>query len=170
MKQVSRFVAPDQFRSEQDAPFGRIVIYSDGKSEWITTPQGTTPLPADTLAIARGVLFRQPSTLILSDRDPSRSVRAVGVDTVEVSTADGEKVRIEFDPPTGLPLRQVYVIATADGSRVTRTETFSDWRDVDGLRFPFRAAQLEDGSKMLELVVSEYRVNTGLTAADLSNR
>jgi len=30
--------------------------------------------------------------------------------------------------------------------------------------------QLEDGSKMLELAVSEYQVNTGLTAADLSKR
>ena len=39
MKQVSRFVAPDRFRSEQDTPFGRIVVYSDGKNGWITTPQ-----------------------------------------------------------------------------------------------------------------------------------
>jgi len=107
---------------------------------------------------------------MLADRDPSRSVKAVGVDAVEVSSADGEKVRIEFDPATGLPLRLVYVIATANASRVTRTETFFDWRDVDGLRFPFRAVQLEDGSKMLELAVSEYQVNTGLTAADLSKR
>jgi outer membrane lipoprotein-sorting protein len=170
MKQVSRFVAPDQFRSEQEAPFGRIVVYSDGKQGWITTPQGTNPLPADTLATARGVLFRQPSTLILSDRDPSRSVKAVGTDMVEVSSAEGETVRIEFDPATGLPLRQIYQIAGAGDRRVTRTETFSDWRDVDGLRFPFRAVQLEDGAKMLELVVSEYKVNTGLTAADLSKR
>ena len=60
MKQVSRFVAPDQFRSEQDTPFGRIVIYSDGKNGWITTPQGTKPLPPDTLAIARGVRSASP--------------------------------------------------------------------------------------------------------------
>ena len=170
MQQVSRYVAPDQFRQEQETPFGKIVVYSDGKDGWITTPQGTSPLPAGTLATVRGVLFRQPSALMLSDRDPSRSVKAVGTDTVEVSSAEGETVRVEFDPATGLPLRQIYQIAGADGRRVTRSETFSDWRDVDGLRFPFRAVQLEDGAKMLELVVSEYKVNTGLTAADLSKR
>jgi hypothetical protein len=167
MKQVSRYVAPDQFRSEQETPFGRIVVYSDGKDGWMTTPQGTTPLPAATLATARGVIFRQPTALMLSDRDPSRSVKAVGTDAVEVSSAEGETARIEFDPETRLPLRQIYQTAGTGGRRVTRIETFSDWRDVDGLRFPFRAVQLEDGTKMLELVVSEYRVNTGLTAADL---
>ena len=170
MKQVSRYVAPDQFRQEQETPVGRIVVYSDGKDGWITTPQGTNPLQADTLATVRAVLFRQLSALILSDRNSSRSVKAVGTNAVEVSSAEGETVRIEFDPATGLPLRQIYQIAGAGGRRVTRTEPFSDWRDVDGLRFPFRAVQLEDGSKMLELVVSEYRVNTGLTAADLSKR
>lgn len=108
--------------------------------------------------------------LMLSDRDPARSVKAVGVDTVEVSSPDGEAVRIEFDPATGLPLRQIYAIASADGGRITRTETFSDWREVDGLRFPFKAVQLEDGSKLLELTVSDYLVNTGLTSADLSKR
>jgi zinc protease len=170
LKQVSRYMTPDQFRSEQATPFGQIVVYSDGKSGWITTPQGSKPLPTDTLATVQGVLFRQPSALMLSDRDPSRSVKAVGADAVEVSSADGQHVRVEFDPDTGLPLRQLYVIATASGTRVTRTETFSDWRDVNGLRFPFKAVQLEDGSKVLELNVSEYQVNTGLTVADLSRR
>lgn len=167
MKQVSRYVVPDQFRSEQETPFGRVVVYSDGKDGWISTPQGTTPLSAETLATARGVLFRQPTTLMLSDRDRSRSVRAVGIAAVEVSAADGETVRIDFDPATGLPLRQTYQTLGAGGRRVTRVETFSEWRDVDAVKLPFRAVQLEDGVKMLELVVSEYRVNTGLTAADL---
>ncbi len=90
MKQVSRYVAPDQFRSEQETPFGRIVVYSDGEDGWMTTPQGTTPLPAATLATARGVLFRQPTALMLSDRDSSRSVKAVGTAAVEVSSAEGE--------------------------------------------------------------------------------
>ena len=96
-------------------PFGRIVVYSNGNDGWITTPQGTNAFPAETLATVRGVLFRQPSSLMLSDRDPSRSVKAVDTDAVEVSSADGESVRIEFDPTTGLPLRQTYWIA-AGGS------------------------------------------------------
>ena len=170
MTQVSRYVAPDHLRQERETPFGRIAVYSDGKGGWIITPQGANALPAETLATVRGVLFRQPSSLMLSDRDPSRSVKAVDTDAVEVSSADGESVRIEFDPTTGLPLRQIYWIAGAGGRRVMRAETFSDWRDVDGLRFPFKAVQLEDGTKMLELVVSEYEVNSGLTAAELSKR
>ena len=104
-------------------------------------------MQAETLATVRGVLFRQPSALILSNRNSSRSVRAVGTDAVEVSLPEGETVRIEFDPATGLSLRQIYRIDGAGGRRVTRTGTFSDWRDVAGLRFPFRAVQLEQSSE-----------------------
>ena len=170
MTQVSRYVAPSYYRIEQDTPAGRIIVYSDGSSGWVTTPQGTVPLSPDVLASAQGVIFRQPSGLLLSDRNPSRSVKAVAIDAVEVSSADGQLVRIEFDPGTGLPLQQSYVVTAANGDRVTRTETLSEWRAVDGLRFPFKAMQFENGSKVLELIVSDYQVNSGLTAMELGTR
>jgi hypothetical protein len=169
LTQISRYIAPNQFRQEQDTPFGRIVVYSNGESGWIATPQGTVPLSTDVLATVRGVLFRQPTALMLSDRDSSRSVQASGEFTVSVSSPDGQRVDIEFSPDTGLPLQWSYISVAADGRGVERTETFADWRDVDGLRFPFKAVQFENGSKMLEIAVSEYRVNTGLTPVELSS-
>jgi len=35
---------------------------------------------------------------------------------------------------------------------------------------PFHAIQQENGAKMLEMTVSEYKFNSGLTAAELSKR
>ena len=167
MTQVSQYVAPNHFRQEQETPGGRVVVYSNGTTGWVNTSNGTIPLPPDILDAARGVLFRQTTALILSDRDPQRAVQAVGEHLVEVS-GDGQRVRIEFDPQTGLPREQSYAITTASGDRITRREVFSDWREVHGVSFPFRAVQFEDDVKILELTVSEYRVNTGLTPRDLA--
>jgi hypothetical protein len=170
LTQISKYIRPSHFRQEQETPFGRIVVYSDGATGWVATPQGVAPASAEVLATARGVLFRQPTALMLSDRDPQRSVRWVRENVVEISSADGQRVEIEFSQETGLPLQQSYVVDAADGSRATRTETFADWREVDGVRFPFRAVQSENGSKVLEVQVSKYQINVGFTSTELNNR
>ena len=170
MKQTSLYIAPDQIRQEQEAPFGKILVYSDGKSGWLSTPQGVQPLPAEVLKQTRGVAFRQPTALMLSDRDATRVVNAVADNTVEISTADGQSVRVDFDPATGLPARELYTEPGSTGAPAQTTDIFSDWRDVAGIKMPFHAIQQENGAKMLEMMVSEYKFNSGLTAAELSKR
>jgi len=168
MKQTSLFVAPDHIRFEQELPFGNVIYYSDGKAGWLSTPQGMQPMPADVLRAAKGVIFRQTATLLLSDRDASRSVKAVGDNVVEISTTDGLSVRLEFDPATGLLARQLYTETSANGSPLERVEEISDWRDVGGVKMYFKAAQRENGAKTAELIVSEWKINSGLTAEQLS--
>jgi hypothetical protein len=170
LTQTSRYITPNHFRQDQETPFGRIVVYSDGETGWMSTPQGTAPVSADVVATVRGVLFRQPTALMLSDRDPSRSVRMTGEYAVSIVATSGQEIAIEFSPDSGLPLRQSYVIVAADGRRIERTETFADWRDVDGVKFPFKAVQFENGVKMLEVDVSEYHVDSGLRPIELNDR
>jgi len=170
MRQVSTFVAPDQIRQEQETPFGTMKFYSDGNSGWLATPQGVEAMPAGVLKLAKGVIFRQLFTLMLSAGDASRSVKAVSDHDVKISMADGQSVLVEFDPATGLPARQLYTESGATGSPAERVEIFSDWRDAGGIKMPYGAVQLENGIKMLEVTVSEYRLNTGITPQALSQR
>jgi hypothetical protein len=170
MKQTSLFVAPDQIRHEQEGPSGKGVFYSDGKAGWMSTPQGVQPMTADVLRAAKGVIFRQTATLLLSDRDASRRVKAIGDNAVEISTTDGLSVRLEFDPATGLLARQLYTETSANGSPSERVEELSDWRDVGGVKTYFKGALRENGAKMLELIVSEWKINSGLTAEQLSKK
>jgi hypothetical protein len=128
-------------------------------------------MPAEVLKQAQGELFRQPSALMLSDRDPSRTVNAIGENSVEVASANGGlKVTIEFDPASGLPAREIYTEPGQNGAPAETTDTFSDWREVAGIKLPFKGIQQENGTKMLEMTVSEYKINTGLAAAELSKR
>jgi hypothetical protein len=170
MKQTSLFVAPDRIRHEQEMPIGKFIYYSDGKAGWLSEPQGMQPMPADVLGAAKGVIFRQTATLLLSDRDASRLVKAIGDNAVEISTRDGLSVRLEFDPATGLLARQLYTETSANGSARERVEELSDWRDVGGVKMYFRGVLRENGAKMLELIVSEWKVNSGLTAEQLSRK
>jgi len=170
VQQVSMYLAPGQVRQEQTLPFGKVIVYSDGKSGWLSTPQGVQAMPAEVLKQTQGVIFRQHAALMLSDRDPSRTVNAVAENIVEVSDTSGMSVRVEFDPATGLPAREVYTEPGQSGAPAQTTDILSDWRDAAGIKLPFKAIQLENGMKMLEMSVSEYKINTGLAAAELSKR
>ncbi|MGH9593376.1 MAG: M16 family metallopeptidase, partial [Bryobacteraceae bacterium] len=170
MKQVSRYILPDQMRQEQEAPPGKMTVYSDGKSGWMAVPQGSQPLPAEELKQTRGELFRLPPALMLSDRDSTRTVNAVADNAVEISTAEGLSVRVEFDPATGLPARQMYIEPGSTGGPAETTDLFSDWRDAGGIKMPFKIVQRENGAKMLEATVNEYKFNSALSAVELSKK
>jgi hypothetical protein len=170
MKQTNLFIAPDRIWYEQEYPDGKAIFYSDGKAGWMSTTQGEQPMPAIVLRLAKGGIFRQTATLLLSDRDASRSVKAIGDNAVEISTTDGLSVRLEFDPATGLLARQLYTEMSANGSPGERVEELSDWRDVGGVKMYFKGSLRENGAKMLELIVSEWKINSGLTAEQLSRK
>jgi hypothetical protein len=69
-----------------------------------------------------------------------------------------------------LPARQTYTEPGATGAPAETTDIFSDWRDIAGIKMPYKAVQQENGMKTLEVTVSEYKINSGLAAAELSKR
>ncbi len=89
VKQLTRYVAPSHFRQDQEMPFGKISVYTDGKTGWMATPQGTMPLPDEVLKQAQGEVFRNFFRVILADRDASITVNAVDQNKVEISSARG---------------------------------------------------------------------------------
>jgi predicted Zn-dependent peptidase len=167
---VNMLLLPDKVRQEQEFPGGRMASYSDAKSGWITTPQGVQPMPAEAVKQAQAELFREPLVLLLSDRNPAVSVNAIGDNAVEISAANGPSVRLEFDPATGLPLRQTYSGPGITGGLAEIVESFSDWREIAGVKLAHKVVQQENGVKTLEATVSEYKLNTGLSEAELSKR
>jgi zinc protease len=170
MKQQNRWVAPSTLRQDQVLPIGTIIAFTDGKSGWLSMPQGLMPMPAPVLKQAQGEIFREWLTLVLSDRDASRTITAVAPSAVEISTADGLKVGVEFDEATGLPLRQSYQETGMGGPPSEVKETFSDWRDVGGIKLPFKVLIEQNGKKAGDAVVSEIKLNTGVTAEELGKK
>ena len=54
MKRTDRWVAPTDFREDTKLPFGTVSIYGDGKTGWMSSPQGQAPLPPAQLKPVRG--------------------------------------------------------------------------------------------------------------------
>ncbi|HTB12843.1 MAG TPA: pitrilysin family protein [Bryobacteraceae bacterium] len=171
MKQQIRWVAPSYFRQDQalPPPMGTVVAYSDGKTGWLSFPT-FAPMNASVLRQAQGEIFRELVSLMLSDRDASRTVTAAGPKSVEISGADGQSVRVEFDEATGLPVRQVYKETGMGGPPSEVKETFSDWREVDGIKLPFKVLMEQNEQKVGEVTISEIKINTGIKPEDLNKK
>jgi hypothetical protein len=107
-------------------------------------------------------------TLALSDRDPERTVNAVADDTLDISDKQGNSVRLQLDA-AGLPRSLSYSEAGQAGP-VKVEETYGDWRDVNGIKAPFKATITQDGKKFAEAVIQDYKINVGLTADQLSKK
>ena len=106
--------------------------------------QGVQTLTPPVLKQIRGEAFRQLPALVMSDRDPNRTVNYAGDGVIEISTKDGESVRLSVDEKTGIPAKLAYQQSAGEGGSAVE-EVFSDWRDVDGIRLPFQWTVLQGG-------------------------
>lgn len=168
MKQVNRFIVPGYLRADQDLPGAKIIVFTDGKTGWVSTPQGVMAMPAPILKQAQGEMFRQLLHLVLADRDASLKVNAVAADTVEISSPDGLSARLVIDA-AGLPSAESYV-ETAGGQSASTEESLSDWRETGGVKLPFKIVISQNKKEAGVVTVQDYKINSGLKPEDLSKK
>ncbi len=174
--QKIRIIYPSTLRQENTLPFGKIEVYSDGKGGWMKAPQGQMPIPGPQLQQVKGEIFRLTERLLLSDRDPDRTVNFVRKDKVgdreaeviEIASRDGEQVLVFVDVATGQVLKKQYKGTAMAGPAATVDEVYEDIREVNGLKAPFKTVIYQNDKKFAELVYSEVQYNTGLKAEDLA--
>ncbi len=175
-KQRTRVILPSLLRQENDLPFGKIAVYTDSKTGWMQTPQGQQPLPAPQLEQVRGELFRLTETLLLSDRDPNRTVNflrqeKVGereADVVEITSQDGGAVLVFVDAASGQLLKKRYRGLSLAGPAAKVDEIYEDFREVGGIRVSFKITVFQNDQKFGETQFTELQHNTGLKPEDLA--
>lgn len=170
VKQTNMWVAPGHFRQESQLPFGKIVVYSDGKSGWMSTPQGVRPLPGPQITQVREELFRNYFRLLISDRMAERTVSSPGDGVLEISGQEGASIKLLIDEKTGLPAKLVYQSAAAMGPPASMEEIFEDFADAGGIKAPKKITVNQNNSKFAEVVVEDRKLNSGIKAEDLSKK
>lgn len=166
--ETDRWLQPSYFRQESQIPKqGKIAAYFDGKAGAIGTPNGSGALTGAQLKQVKGDLFRLYIPLLLSDRITGRIVNAVDDNTIEISEPGGEAVKLVLDPGSGMPARLLYDTVPAAGPLISVEDTYSDFREVAGIRVPFAYTILQGGRKFADVKVTEIKVNTGLKVEDL---
>ncbi|HUS06233.1 MAG TPA: pitrilysin family protein [Bryobacteraceae bacterium] len=170
-KQLIQWIAPGTFRSTQELPFGKIIAFYDGNGTgWLVTPQGSAPMPGPVVKQVQDQLFRNMLTLLLSDRDPNRSVSATDAGAVDISDKEGHSLRMEFDKATGLPAKLSYESPGAQGAPVHVEENYAEWKESGGLKYASKVVVQQGGQKSADASVIEYKANSGLTAELLGKK
>ena len=168
--QTDKWVAPTTFRQDATLAAGRVAVYTDGKVGWISTPQGWNALAGVQRSQVFGDLFRVYYRLLLSDRIEGRVVNAVDESSVQIADTTGQVASVEFDPRTHLPKRVSYETLQAGGAPVYSEDVYEDFRDVGGIKVPFKITINQGGGKFSDVVVKDYKINTGLSPLELARR
>jgi hypothetical protein len=139
--------APDKYLAVMHASGdGDFTTGFDGAVGWVQGPRGKQEMSGDQLEIfRRAAVFALP--LGINDLYPK--MRLMGQDKVGdrpvyivgSQLSDRMQARLYFDVETGLLLRVVTFNDTAIG-RIPQQTDYEDYRDVDGVKVPFRVKQL----------------------------
>jgi hypothetical protein len=171
MKRTDRWAAPSYLREETHLPFGDITLYTDGKTGWMANPQGSGPIPAEQMKPVRNKLLRIYFDLLLSDRQPGRTVNLASDGALDIAENDGNTLRLFIDGKTGLPAKVEYATPTMGGvPSATIDETFDGFEEVDGIRVPNHLTITQNHNKYAEVTVESLKINTGLKLDELNKK
>jgi zinc protease len=166
---TERWIGPSHIRQDNSSAATKVSVYCDGKTGWVANTRASGPLNGVQLKQVQGDLFHVIFPVLLSDRTPTRKVNALDGETVEISDGAGQIVKVVFDSSTGLPKNMLYDATTENGP-VPVIETFSDFREVSGLKLPSKVAITLAGKKFQDLTIKSIQINTGLKLQDLEKR
>ncbi len=167
---TSLLILPSVIRQDTDFPFGKMSNFFDGKTGWLKTPQGDTPLAGPILRQNHEQVFRNLLGLVQSGSNADRTVNAISADTLEISDKAGYSTRLVIDPATGLPKKQVYTGLAMNGPPSEVEEVYNSFAEVNGVKLPSSITVLQGGNKFSETKILETKVNTGLKVEDLSKK
>jgi len=168
--------SPNLLRLDQIGPRDTYVLYFDGglDSGWEILPDLKNPekfrttgkpieLVGGELRFARGYLSGFQFNTWLADRFPGNTITSPAPNVLRIGTAD-----ITLDPTTGLPLKTAGVSLADPNRPVSQEMRYSEWTEVEGVRFPTLRANYHNGVKLAEEKTGTIRVNTGLTPQKLA--
>src|SRR6266850_7806982 len=158
-------VAPDKFYQIVTTPQGSFERGFNGTVGWEKTARGVREITGSQLADLRAAnnLFA-----LIKLKEQFTRARVSGKDkigdrevyVVNGTATDGKRQRLFFDAETGLLLRRITYTSTMIGV-IPEQVDFEDYRDVDGVKFPFtaRSSSTEVGNPVQIRKFAEIKLN-----------
>jgi hypothetical protein len=158
-------VAPDKFYQIVTTPQGTFERGFNGTVGWEKTARGVRELTGSQLSDLRAAnnLFA-----LIKLKEQFTRTRVTGKDkigdrevyVVNGTGTDGKRQRLAFDVETGLLLRRIIYMPTMIGV-IPEQVDFEDYRDVDGIKFPFtaRTSAIEVGNPVSIRRFAEIKLN-----------
>jgi hypothetical protein len=164
---------PGAFRSEAQLPAGRLVqVFSAGTS-WFEDATGVHEAPPAMAEQMHGAVQRDSVLLLLALADGKVSARRVAdvmeasrrLPALEVALPGTAPVTLLFDPATTLILKARYRVGGPGPDGGLSEESYSDYRDVHGLKVAFTTEVRRDGAPGLSRTLRSYEINVPLDSA-----
>jgi len=155
----SSFVAMEIYQKSPDKTMYKMKMQQDlvmrdicdGKSAWIEDPQGGYhEYSGAALAsrIRRSQFSEQANMILIAATGKVLGVEKVGAHNayvVEYSPQVNETAKLYFDTETGLEIHTEDTFMSPEGPYVVKLD-LEDYREVDGMKFPFRMKRTEKGA------------------------
>lgn len=158
---------PDRFRVDAKTPQGEVVqAYAAGPA-WLWDVRGSRDAPAELQREFALSVRRDWIALLLAAADNRVTGRRLDAETgpggrvldvVEVWSTDLPSVKIAVGSESGRIERLTYQSPGPRGPE-TVTESFDDFRFVDGVLYPFRAITRRENAPMLERSITSLTIN-----------
>ena len=85
--------------------------------------------------------------------------------TKEYVLKTDEKTTVYFDANTGLKTKEVTLVPTPDGKVAPQSTVYDDYREVDGILFPF-VIKVPMGPQLLDFHIKQIQVNPNISDSD----
>jgi hypothetical protein len=161
----------DHARRQFEGEFGgnkfQAVTVVAGNKGWRQFGDNVMELDDATLGNEKRTLYLQVvATTILPLQGKGFKVTAAGEDKVGNSVAvvikatgpDGKDFKLYFDKTSGLPVKQVAVVADFMNNDYTQETIFKDYKESDGIKRATKVEIKRDGAKLIEQETTEFKV------------
>lgn len=161
----------DHWRSEFEGEFGgnkiKAVLVVAKNKGWRQFADQTMELDENALANEKRTHYLQviPGTL-LPLKDKSFKVEAAGEKQVggkaavglKVTPPDGKDFTLYLDKDSGLPVMLVAKVVGFMGDEYTQETTFSDYKEMEGIKKATKTSSKRNGEKFIETQLTEFKV------------
>lgn len=153
---------PDSERTEMTTAMGSMVRAYDGTSGWMQMGPQTvdaTDQMKDRQLYGFDQLRRAGQPGFTARSLPDEPVGGKPAHVVDLADADGHTTRFYLDPGTN----QVVKVGFESGGQKLAA-LLSDYRDVNGVKVPFKTDVEQDGTPIMKIELSEVQINAPVDA------
>ncbi|PYX33717.1 MAG: hypothetical protein DMG81_20905 [Acidobacteria bacterium] len=158
-------VYPDRMHISMDSQMGPMTVVFSPSGAFMAAQGQVRPIPASGAKESLEQIKRDPTFIGSHLEDPKFTFAANGSEKVgEVDAkildvnADGTAIRWYVDPQSALILRESYTATGPSGPFHGETE-LSDWKVFDGVNFPTRHVNKQDGKDSSTVTFTEVHIN-----------
>jgi zinc protease len=158
-------VYPDRMRLAMDSPMGPMTVVFTPTGAFMAAQGQVRPIPSSGAKESLEQIKRDPTFIASHLEDPKFTFTANGSDKVgDVDAkivdvnADGTALRWYVDPARGVLLRESYA-ATGNSGPFQGETDLSEWKTFDGVNFPTRHVNKQDGKESSVVTFTEVHIN-----------